>query len=597
MVNSLNLLRYTTFKTVTLAVLSVLFLFAQPAAALPEQPDVVHGQASIGTAGSTMTIDQLSQKAIINWNGFSISANELVRFLQPSQTSAVLNRVTGIDPSVIHGVLQGNGQVFLINPNGVLIGPGGMVQTGSFLASTLNVSNSDFIDGNMRFTQDPNRDLAAIVNQGQIRVADGGFTILTAPSISHEGLIIAKGGEVRLGAGTESTVNFDGRGLVHFSLGERSGELDGTLVLSQAGTHDILRQVVADAGVQEAGSLNSSGMIEASGVLFQGGNVNLPGVTNSADIEVTTSGDANLGTHFALGGHSIVVNAGGDITFDTLVAEQLNGAGGLVQLTAGGPGGISANQGGQGIAATLVVLSASRGSIDTSIAANAVSASAPVGSVVLMLQPGLIHSGGTSGPGLATSVGANGTALSIDAGADVFVDSVNTVFLEQISGRNISIVSQTGSIADAGNTPGGDNRDIVATGNVFLSAGEFLATIDSPLEVDIDGDLTVTAGSEVQGLSGVLIGRVGSNYTVDPTSEGVVLLNFFTGADGVKQAQRNILDAAETAPGETHPGGATPQNLYFLVLNNSLDEEQWLQLLRGAVVWEDDDDEAGDEDF
>src|SRR5690606_14902950 len=93
--------------------------------------------------------------AIINWQSFSIGANEITRFIQQSQASAVLNRVTGgggaIDPSVILGALQSNGRVFLINPSGITFGAGAQIDVAGLVASTLDISNADFLANRLRF--------------------------------------------------------------------------------------------------------------------------------------------------------------------------------------------------------------------------------------------------------------------------------------------------------------------------------------------------------------------------------------------------------------------------------------------------------------
>ena len=570
-------------KMKNLIVSVALGLLVQTSAnALPENPQVVHGSATVTTNGGNMSIQQATQQAIINWNGFSIQSGELVRFLQPSQLAAILNRVQGVDPSVINGILEGNGTVMLINPNGVLIGPGGSVNTGSFLASTLDLSDADFLAGRLSFEQNRSTDLASIVNQGKIEVSDGGFVVLTSPSVSNEGLILARAGSVNIGAGTQATVNFDGRKLVHFSV-DMGG--DGALLLSKQQTNDVLAQVVNNGGVQEAGSLSSSGLIQASQVNFQStGNLNLPGETRSQDIVAQAEGDANLGSHFALDGHSIDIDAGGDITFDALVAEGINGVGGVVDLAAGGS--IVANDGGLGIAGDVVILRADRGNISTPVSADSISADAPLGSVDLNVSPGIIDG--------ETLVGERGTNLSVNAGSNVNVDSVNTLFIDRVSGSQIRLSSATGSIADAGDTPGADNRDIIASQSVSLSAADFIGTVDQPLEVDIQGDLTVLAGREISGTSGVLNGFVGGEFFQDSATAGIVFLNFAGSDASIQRAQLGILDNANTLEDESELGGASVPALFFVYLTGSTDEDEWLDLLRGAVVWEDEEDEADD---
>ena len=121
------------------------------ALANPVNPTVVSGSASFAAAGNILNITN-SPNAIINWGSFSIGVNELTRFLQQSASSAVLNRVIGQDPSTILGTLQSNGRVFLLNPNGIVFGAGSQVDVAGLVASTLNLSNQDFLNNRLNFT-------------------------------------------------------------------------------------------------------------------------------------------------------------------------------------------------------------------------------------------------------------------------------------------------------------------------------------------------------------------------------------------------------------------------------------------------------------
>jgi filamentous hemagglutinin family protein len=124
--------------------------------ALPAGGQVVGGSASISQAnGQTLNVNQSSNRAIINWKGFSINVNELVKFNQPSSSSVILNRVTGVDPSSILGQLVANGRVFVVNPNGILFGPKATVDVAGLLATTLNTKDTDFMAGKFTFAQDP----------------------------------------------------------------------------------------------------------------------------------------------------------------------------------------------------------------------------------------------------------------------------------------------------------------------------------------------------------------------------------------------------------------------------------------------------------
>lgn len=106
------------------------------------------GSAAVSAAGSTLTINQATNSAIINWNTFNVGTGGTVNINMPSATSVQLDRVTGnLGPSQIMGSLWSNGTVFLVNPNGILFGPHSTINAAGFLATTFNIANSDFLAG------------------------------------------------------------------------------------------------------------------------------------------------------------------------------------------------------------------------------------------------------------------------------------------------------------------------------------------------------------------------------------------------------------------------------------------------------------------
>jgi len=203
------------------AALGALFALAalRPAAAGPEGGNVVAGSATISRPDALTThINQTSAQAIINWKGFSIDVNELVKFLQPGPDAVALNRVTGVDPSTILGQLLANGRVFLVNPNGVIFGPHSKVDVGSLIASTFDIKDSDFLAGKYDFLQKPGAKSSFVINKGEIKVAKNGFVFLVAPGVKNEGLIIANIGKVVLGSGSKLSVDFNGDGLITYTV-------------------------------------------------------------------------------------------------------------------------------------------------------------------------------------------------------------------------------------------------------------------------------------------------------------------------------------------------------------------------------------------
>src|SRR4051794_15593538 len=119
------------FRTLLLTTTALWAIGSGPAMAGPDGPNVVGGNATVSGAGtSSVQVNQSSQRAIINWNTFNIRQGETTTFVQPGSSSVTLNRVTGgLGPSQIYGTLNANGQVFLINRDGVLVGPTGVINT------------------------------------------------------------------------------------------------------------------------------------------------------------------------------------------------------------------------------------------------------------------------------------------------------------------------------------------------------------------------------------------------------------------------------------------------------------------------------------
>jgi filamentous hemagglutinin family protein len=228
---------------------SLQVLLPSLAAALPTDGHVVAGQAIIqNVSPTTLSVTQISDKAILNWNSFSIAANEAVRFHQPSMHSIALNRVIGVDPSVILGQLQANGRIFLINPNGILFGAGAQINVGGLLATTLQIRDDDFMAGRYLFAQDPLKGLNTVVNRGTIHVSDNGYVVLMAPGVSNEGVIVANLGTALLGSGQKFTLDLMGDGLIRYAINDK-----------------VLRQVIGPNGKPLSSAVSNSGTIQADG--------------------------------------------------------------------------------------------------------------------------------------------------------------------------------------------------------------------------------------------------------------------------------------------------------------------------------------------
>ena len=249
---------------------------------------MVGGAATIqGQGGPAVIVNQSTSSAVINWNTFNIRANESVRFNQPSASSVALNRVTGgLGPSEIMGTLTANGRVFIINRDGILFGPGSVVNTAGFLATTNDIKNADFMAGRYNFNI-PGRPDASIVNQGRITATSGGFAALVAPGVRNSGTITATLGTVALASGNSFTLDMYGDKLITLAVGDsiankvidvatgrplkslvsntKSGTLSangGRVELTAAAARAVVDSVINTKGVIRANSIGRhNGMI------------------------------------------------------------------------------------------------------------------------------------------------------------------------------------------------------------------------------------------------------------------------------------------------------------------------------------------------
>ncbi len=247
-----------------------------PAAALaqtlPSGGQVAAGAATIAyTRPDQLNITQTSDRAIINWQDFSVAQGARVDISQPGNGSALLNRVTSATPSTIAGQINANGQVYLINPNGIMITQTGKVSAAGFVASSLDMSDDDFMAGTITVTGRG----GSVVNRGEISVVRGGYAALIGGKVENSGLILAPLGRVALGAGTRATLDLEGDGFLQVALPAEGGGIamsgrivadGGAVVLSAAQAREAARSVV-----------NLSGSIEARGIDTRGGTVTLSG--------------------------------------------------------------------------------------------------------------------------------------------------------------------------------------------------------------------------------------------------------------------------------------------------------------------------------
>ncbi|MEY3612385.1 MAG: Heme/hemopexin-binding protein precursor, partial [Pseudomonadota bacterium] len=197
---------------------------------LPQGGRVSQGKVTIQQTGQNMAITQSTGKAVVNWDSFDIGTNAKVSIVQPSSESVLLNRVLSDNPSQILGQLQANGQVVLVNPKGIVVGSDGSVSASAFTASTLNISDADFMAGNARYHREGST--GEVVNRGRIQTAPGGYVALLGARVSNEGQIIAPQGAVALGAAETVSVPIGRTGKIKLELSPAS---INTAVVNQKG--------------------------------------------------------------------------------------------------------------------------------------------------------------------------------------------------------------------------------------------------------------------------------------------------------------------------------------------------------------------------
>jgi filamentous hemagglutinin family protein len=287
--------RLPRLRNLCLTATALLALGVARVAAGPEGGTVVGGAATItGQGSAAVLINQSTQNAIINWHTFNVGRGESVTFQQPNSGSVALNRVTGgLGPSEIMGSLTANGRIFLINRDGFLFGPGAVVNTAGFLATTNDIKNADFMAGRYDFNI-PGRPDASIVNHGRITATSGGFAALVAPGVRNTGTITATLGTVALASGNSFTLDMYGDKLITLAVGDSvaSKVIDvstGKPLKSLVSNEGKIRanggrvELIAAAARTVVDSvINTSGVIKANSIGHRNGMIVLSAATGGS---------------------------------------------------------------------------------------------------------------------------------------------------------------------------------------------------------------------------------------------------------------------------------------------------------------------------
>jgi len=465
---------------------------AQPAPdARPVGGQVVGGSASISQAPTVTTVTQSSQRAAVNWRSFDVGAQQTVQFDQPSASAATLNRVTGPNPSQIAGRIDANGQVILVNQDGVTFYKGAQVNASGLVVSAAGISNQNFMAGHMVFDQ-PAQPNARVVNRGNITVKQAGLAALVAPQVANSGVITAKLGHVVLAGASAATLDLYGDGLVSIDVTKQVEQVpvgpggktatalvtnSGT-VLADGGTVQLTAQAV-DGVVQTL--INAGGKIQANSVGSRTGAIALEGV-------------------------------GGSIT----VAGQLT-AEGVAAGTSGGQIKVLADEG-------VMVASTAR-----------LNASGRAGGGVVAVGATLRRAKG--GPSVTGARIAS--TVTVEAGASIAADATGNGTGGRVAVLSSGDTEMDGMISAKGGPQGGDGGFVEVSGqtlgfsgsvNVGAAAGNLGTILFDPATLDIINggsgagglDTTLTATGTILATEGGITGTV-SNGAIDGLTGNVVL--------------------------------------------------------------------------
>ncbi|ECP9827457.1 filamentous hemagglutinin N-terminal domain-containing protein [Salmonella enterica] len=537
------------------------------AADLPTGGQIVGGQGSISSAGNQMTIHQQTQNMATNWHSFDIGKNNTVQFIQPDSSAVALNRVTGVSGSQIMGTLKANGQVFILNPNGVLFGKDARVNVAGLVASTKNINTADFMKGQYTLSGSGNPG-AQVINQGSLTTTKGGYIVLAGERVSNSGTITTPSGKTVLAADKTVTLQLDNGGLTSVrvngsvvnALVENRGLIsatNGQVYLTAQGRDMLMNTVVNNSGTIEAKGLESrggeivlnggdSGVVSQSGrvladsltgkggkITLEGQNIHLAGNSLTSATGKTGGGEVYVGGGWQ-GKDSHIHNASKvvmDRSATVDVSATQNGNGGTAVLWSDDytsfQGGILARGGAQ---------SGNGGRVETSSHRNlqafgAVDASARAGhGGEWLLDPTdvTIVSGDAN---TAVTESGKGTEATLDTDTEhVFSPSATGA---QVSADKISEQLNAGTnvtVQTSGTDTSGQSGNITVNANISKSAGaDASLTLAAGGNITLDGhSITATAGKldvsllaagydsgRIQVLNGSQVNTNGGNITLD----------------------------------------------------------------------------------
>jgi len=296
-----------------------------PLFALPEGAKVESGSVSFENPDPNTLNVIADDKAVINFDSFDIAENEAVHFIQPGDSATVLSRVTGAGASAIYGSLSANGILFLTNPNGIYFAPSAQVQVNGLVASTLEISTNNFLNGNYILEHGPDSGFARLINRGRI---SGNNIALLGSAVRNEGVIVAEVGTVHLSSGDKQTVTIDQKGLINVEIdSETSGKVvdgngvavkDGVANSGQVSGRKVIMSAKAARDIFE-NAVNQEGIVRATGLAAENGVIR---IVSNARVQVSGVMEAAGGKVEVTSGETVLVNRELKTTGDTAISAD-----------------------------------------------------------------------------------------------------------------------------------------------------------------------------------------------------------------------------------------------------------------------------------
>ena len=555
--------------------------------ARPTGGQVVAGAATISRGATTTTINQTTNRAAIDWNTFNVGANQSVQFQQPNQQSWTLNRVNTPDPSVIAGRVTANGHIAIVNQSGVLFAEGAQVNVAGLIASAANITNENFMAGNLAFTGPANAG-ARVENRGTITVADQGLAVLAGPRAANSGTINARMGRVALQGAEAYTLDLAGDGMLSIDVTQQvrsapggttalvtnSGTINaqgGTVQLTASAASGLVETLVNNTGSvvvgsgqavlrAQGGGVNAGGTINATNAAGQGGSINI-----SATGDVTVPTGAVLDASGTTGGGRVAV--GGTTTRRATVA-----AGSTVRADAtqrGNGGNVVVNS-----AESTQVLSrlsarggaqgGNGGLVETSSGAALLVAllpdvSAPLGLAgTWLLDPVNITIRNSNASGAAETNGtlAGGVFTTDGVAGDPTTVIIDPTLINNYAGNVVLTATNTVTVASAIDKTSGNNSANPGTLTLAAGAGGIIVNatvaVDSGIIFTSGGVITLNASLATLAANSISLSSTGGaiSQTAGTITTGTLVAS--TSSGGIALTRSNPVDSVSlTAAGQT----------------------------------------------